>query len=95
MKSSLVAVARRLKAAGAAIARSLGQESSTTTDLPAPTPTYTYRDSRNRRNPFYWINNPSYDRNNVRKGLPGSKLARKAGKGAVGLYSGRKGVFQA
>lgn len=92
MKSSLIAVARRLAAAGAAIARSIKSDAD---DLPAPTPTYTCRDSRNLRSPFFWINNPSYDSNNVRKGLPGSKLARKAAKGAVGLYSGRKGTFQA
>lgn len=90
-----MAAATALAKAGASIARSLNQEPSTTSDLPEPTQTYTCRDSRNRRSPFFWINNPSYDSNNVRKGLPGSKLARKAAKGSVGLYSGRKGSFQA
>ena len=33
------------------------------------------------------------DVNGVVMGLPGSKLARKAAKGTVGLYSGRKGNY--
>lgn len=33
------------------------------------------------------------DRNGVIKGMPGSKLARKAAKGSVGLYSGRRGII--
>lgn len=35
------------------------------------------------------------DSNGVVIGFPGSKLARKAAKGCVGLYSGRKGSYAA
>lgn len=32
------------------------------------------------------------DVNGIRKGRPGSKLARKAAKGSLGLYGGRRGL---
>lgn len=48
---------------------------------------------KSRRTAKAWNRNPERDSNGVLMGVPGSKLARKAAKGSVGLYGGRRGII--